>query len=423
MSRTDEGMGRADAGPTRRDFLRVGGLGTLGLGLAGRSAMATVAGGPASSEGAVILLMMVGGPGQHETFDPKPEAPSDVRGPFRAIETAVPGVRISEHLPATARRMGRLTLIRSLSHDAAPIHETGLQLIGTGRLCRDEASHPHLGALAARDLGASGGLPPFVILPGPIGHTGVAIPRGQSAGPLGASFGPFALGDDPASPGFDPRATLDRARRFVDGAPGLAHRGSSAVGPAARPFDLGAERPSARDAYGRSTFGQSCLLARRLVESGVRVVVVNMAETVFDRPSWDAHGRRPFSTFDDYARTLLPDFDRGFSALVDDLGDRGLLASTLVVAAGEFGRSPRINESGGRDHWPNAWSALMAGGGLAGGRVIGATDRQGAEPVDSPVGPADLFATMARSLGLDPAAGDGSTGSGPGAATIARASG
>jgi hypothetical protein len=349
----------------------------------------------------VILLMMVGGPSQLDTFDPKPNASTEVRGPFRSIETAVPGVRVVEHLPEVARRMGRLTLIRSLHHDSAPIHETGLQLVGTGRLCRPGDDHPHLGSIAARRLGASGGLPPFVILPRAIGHTGVSIPNGQSSRPLASSFEAFTLGADPASSDYDPGRAFDQARRFLDDSPEL--RSAGAPDRSSRSaFDLSTETASTRSAYGRSSFGQSCLLARRLVESGVRVVVVNMAETVFHQPSWDAHGSGPFSTFDDYAKTLLPSFDRAFSSLVDDLESRGLLDSTLVVATGEMGRSPKINASGGRDHWPRAWSALMAGAGMTGGQVIGSTDRNAAEPVDRPLMAAELFETMARSLGLDP---------------------
>jgi uncharacterized protein (DUF1501 family) len=397
MGTTGDGAIGAIEGPTRRDLLKVGGLGALGLGLPGRAGLAAGPGG----EGAVILLMMVGGPSQLETFDPKPAAPSEVRGPFRPIESALPGVRIVEHLPGIARRMGHLTLIRSMHHDASPIHETGHQLLGTGRLCRSDRDHPHLGSVAARRLGASGGLPPFVILPGPIGNTGVSISHGQSAGPLGASFEPFALGADPASSAFDPADAYDQARRHLDGAEALASAGAPSRS-SRRAFDLGADRDSLRDAYGRTSIGQSCLLARRLVESGVRVVVVNMFETVFGRATWDAHGSGPFSSLGDYARELLPAFDRAFSTLVDDLGARGLLASTLVVASGEFGRTPRLNPSGGRDHWPGAWSALMAGGGTLGGRVIGATDRIASEPIDRPVSPAELFATMAEVLGLGP---------------------
>ena len=392
---TGAGVGAgAGAGPTRRDRLKVGGLGPLGLGLPGR---AEAVGG--SRPGAVILLMMVGGPSQIETFDPKPEAPAEVRGPFRSIETALSGVRVVEHLPGIARRMGRLTLIRSLHHHAAPIHETGHQLIGTGRLCRLDDEHPHLGSVVSARLGASGGLPPFVILPGPIGHTGVAVPHGQTAGALGRSFEPFALGDDPASAAYDPAAAFNRARRFLDGAEALRSAGTPTRS-SRRAFDLDAERDATRDAFGRTPIGQGCLLARRLVESGVRVVVVNQFETVFGRPSWDAHGSGPFATLEDYAGKLLPAFDRAFSALVDDLEDRGLLASTLVVASGEFGRTPRINAAGGRDHWPGAWSALVAGAGAAGGQVIGATDRIASEPVDRPVALAELFATMASALGL-----------------------
>jgi Protein of unknown function (DUF1501) len=383
-------------GPTRRDFLKAGSLGALGLGLSGR--VAESAGLP--TDGAVILLMMVGGPSQLDTIDPKPDAPSEIRGPFRAIETAVPGVRVVEHLSGIARRMDRLTLIRSLHHDAAPIHETGLQLLGTGHLCRAGDDHPHFGSVAAQSLGSSGGLPPFVVLPRAIGETGVSIPNGQGAGPIGRSFGPFALGDDPASTGYDFKTALDRARRFLDEAPELSSAGAPSRS-SHLAFDLDAERPSTREAYGRSTFGQSCLLARRLVESGVRVVVVNMFETVFGTPSWDAHGSGPFSTLDDYAGRLLPEFDRAFSSLVDDLDARGLLASTLVVAAGEFGRTPRLNASGGRDHWPGVFSALLAGGGTKGGRTIGASDRLGAEPVDRPVTLPELVATMAQTLGLD----------------------
>ncbi len=390
----EPGEGR---GLSRRDVLRAGGLGAVGLGWAGR-VMASP--GP-PAEGAVILLVMVGGPSQLDTFDPKPDAPSGVRGPFRAIETAVPGLRVAEPLPEIARRMDRLTLIRSLHHDAPPIHEAGLQLLGTGHLGRGADARPHFGSVAARRLGSSGGLPPFVVLPRPIGPTGVNVPNGQEPGPLGPSFDPFVLGDDPASAGFDHRVALGRARRFLDEAPSLTSAGEPTRSNHLA-FDLDAERPSVRDAYGRSTFGQSCLLARRLVEAGVRVVVVNMFETVFGLPTWDAHGRAPFGTLADYASRLLPDFDRAFSALVDDLDARGRLDSTLVVASGEFGRTPKLNEFGGRDHHPAAFSALMAGGGLPAGRAIGATDRIGSEPVDRPVVLPELVATMTRALGLDP---------------------
>ncbi len=171
--------------------------------------------------------------------------------------------------------------------------------------------------------------------------------------------------------------------------------------PARNAFDLDDEGPGVRDAYGRTTFGQSCLLARRLVEAGVRLVTVNMFETVFNRVTWDCHGSSPFSTMDDYARELLPTFDQAFAALIDDLDQRGRLESTLVVAAGEFGRTPRINAAGGRDHWPGVWSVALAGGGVRGGQVVGASDDHAASPADRPVTPQNLLATIYHSLGID----------------------
>jgi hypothetical protein len=316
-------------------------------------------------ERSVILLLLVGGPSQLETFDPKPEAPPEIRGPFGSIETRIPGVRVSEHLPRLAARMDRVALVRSVHHDAAPIHETGHQLLQTGRLCRAGEEFPHLGSVVARICGARRGTPPAVIVPGPIASTGVDIPHGQSAGCLGASFDPCFLGAD----------------RLVSG--------------------LADESDRTRDAFGRTAFGQSCLMARRLVESGVRVVTVNMFETVFGRVTWDCHGAPPFSTFDDYAREVLPTFDRVFAALLDDLEYSGRLDTTLVVATGEFGRTPRINASGGRDHWPGVWTVALAGGGIRGGQVVGASDAHAAEPADRPVTPADLLATIYASLGID----------------------
>lgn len=366
---------------SRREFLRVGGVGALGLSLAERLAHGEVV--PASSERAVILLMLVGGPSQLETFDPKPSAPTEIRGPFGAIRTSLPGVHVNEYLPGIARRMDQLTVIRSLHHEAAPIHETGLQLIQTGRLCRLGQEHPHFGSVVARDLGAASDEPPFIVLPAAVGNTGVGVSHGQSAGLLGAEFDPFVVSADPASSRFQP----------------LREALSPRYG---RAFDLNLEGDLVRNRFGRTTFGQSCLLARRLVEAGAKVVVVNMYQTVFNRITWDCHGARPFSTLDDYRREVLPTFDQSFSALIDDLSESGRLDSTLVVATGEFGRSPKLNASGGRDHWPGVWSALMAGGGMAGGQVIGASDAHASAPADHPVAPAELLATMVRSLGIDP---------------------
>jgi uncharacterized protein (DUF1501 family) len=398
------GMAKTCSGPTRRDFLRVGGLGALGLTLA-ETDIARAAG--AGADRAVILLLLVGGPSQLETFDPKPSAPSEIRGPFRAIETNVPGIRLGEHLPRLAQRMNQVALLRTLHHDAAPIHETGQQLLQTGRLSRPGEESPHAGSVAAKILGIKGDLPPFVIVPGPIANTGVGVSHGQSAGTLGPAFDPFHLNANPAAPDYDAHAALDRACRFLDSS---TERSAAATSVADRllnrrtrsAFDLSKELGAVRDSYGRDTFGQSCLLARRLVESGVRMVTVNMFETVFHKVTWDCHGSAPFSNLADYASELLPTFDRAYCALLDDLSRRGLLESTLVVATGEFGRTPRLNPSGGRDHWPSVWSGLVAGGGTRGGQAIGSSDSMGGEPVDRPVAPAELVATVYRSLGIDP---------------------
>jgi hypothetical protein len=310
-------------------------------------------------------LLLVGGPSQLETFDPKPDAPVDIRGPFRSIATRIPGIRVSEHLPRLAARMDRVALVRSVFHDAAPIHETGYQLLQTGRLCRSGEESPHFGSVVSRIDGRSGDVPSPVVLPGPISSTGVDVPHGQSAGRLGAEFDPLVLSHVSAS-----RLLIARPDRI-------------------------------REAYGLTAFGESCLTARLLVDAGVRVVTVNMFETVFGRVTWDCHGASPFSSFDDYARELLPTFDLGFAALLDDLERSGRLEKTLVVAAGEFGRSPRINASGGRDHWPGVWTVALAGGGILGGQFVGASDAQAAAPADRPVTLPDLLATIYFSLGID----------------------
>jgi uncharacterized protein (DUF1501 family) len=362
MRRCDDRASGPVVSGTRRDFLKAGALGAIGLSRPGAGSLATSHEG---GERAVILLLLVGGPSQLETWDPKPDAPAEVRGPFGSIATKVAGVRINEHLPRLARRMDRLTLIRSMHHGAAPIHETGLQLLQTGRLRRFGNEAPHIGSVVARLRGPRNDRPAFVVLPGPLAETGAGVSHGQTAGALGAAYEPVYL----------------------------------------RAADLNDEPDEILDAYGRNTFGQSCLQACRLVEAGVRMVTVNMFSTVINQVSWDCHGRQPFGTLADYARELLPTFDRAFSALLDDLAVRGLLDSTLVVATGEFGRSPRLNAAGGRDHWPDVWSMAMAGGGTSGGQVIGASDPQAARPVDRPVHPAELLATIYRSLGLDPADG------------------
>jgi uncharacterized protein (DUF1501 family) len=367
MSTTGQRPWKRRSGVTRRDFLggAGAGLGLLGSGLGLREALA---GAKRNTDRSVILLLLVGGPSQLETWDPKPDAPADVRGPFGSIATRCPGVRISEHLPRMAARFDRFALVRSMHHDAAPIHETGYQQLQTGRLCGAGEEYPHIGSIVARLGGPRYGMPPFVVVPGPIKSSGVDVSRGQSAGWLGSAYGPCHL---PA----------DRAVGEFDRTWALAQKNGGD--------------------YGETNFGRSCLLARGLVEAGVRLVTVNMFDTVFNRVSWDCHGAAPFSTLSDYAREVLPTFDQAFTALIDDLEQRGRLQSTLVVAAGEFGRTPRLNASGGRDHWPGVWSVVLAGGGVRGGQVLGASDADALEPADRPVTPGDLLATMYHSLGIN----------------------
>lgn len=347
---------------SRRDFLRVGGLSVVGLSLAERRA--TAAAGKTDRRSCIFLLM-TGGPSQFETFDPKPDAPSYIRGPLKAISTAVPGTAFSESLPKLAERADRLSIVRSLHHASAPLHETGFQLLHTGGLSRQGVRPPSFGSLVAQQLGPRNGMPAYVVLPELLHDTGVEMDRGQTAGMLGAEFDP---------------ATSNAAEELLARLP--------------------AEPDSARRRYGDSRPGRLCLQARRLVEAGVRCVVVNLFDRLSGELTWDCHGKTgptPGTPFD-YRDVLGPQFDAAASALLDDLHDRGLLDDTLVVATGEFGRTPRINAAGGRDHWPGVWSAMTAGGGTAPGGVIGASDPHGASPADRPVTPGELRATILHSL-------------------------
>jgi uncharacterized protein (DUF1501 family) len=380
---------RTGRAPTRREFLSVGGAGALALTGARRAPAAP----DPTGVGRCIQLVLTGGPSHLDTFDPKPDAPSEIRGPFAAGRTDVAGLHLCAEFHRLRRRARRFSLIRSLHHGEVPIHETGLQLVQTGRVAgADRAAPPHLGAMASALAPARAGLPGWVVLPRRLGDTGTAAPQGQDAGHLGPAAAPLVLDADPADAGF---------RGPLSGAGPLSAAAAAA-------FDLSAEPDAVRDRYGRNTFGQSCLLARRLVERGVRFVTVNMADTVFDRLSWDCHadGGALNVTLDDYRRFLIPWLDGALSALLDDLWDRGLSADTVVVAAGEFGRTPRPNSREGRDHWPHCWSALVAGGRFAGGRTAGASDRIGAYPADRPVTPAELAASVLSAMGIDPAAAD-----------------
>ncbi|WP_397568697.1 DUF1501 domain-containing protein [Schlesneria sp. T3-172] len=344
-------------GVSRRDFLRAGGLGVVGLSGASLAASFT-----AASNRRAILIMMTGGVSQLETFDPKPEAPASVRGPFKSIETAVPGLRFSESLPGLAQRANRLTVIRSLTHDAAPIHETGMQILQTGRLSMNGLVFPHWGSLVASRIPGRNGVSTNVILPGLISETGVSAYRGQQSGILGTEWEPDLVTSDPAD-----------------------------------------EPESIRRMYGHSEFGNLLLKARQQIEQGTRCVTVNLFDSLKDRITWDCHGDKRCSpaTLFDYQAKLCPEFDQAMSGLLDDLAQRGLLDDTLVIATGEFGRTPYVNENMGRDHWTGCWSGIVAGGKVSGGKVIGSSNASAAEPTERPVDPGELTATLLQWCGVD----------------------
>jgi uncharacterized protein (DUF1501 family) len=416
-------------GYTRRDFLHAGAISALGLTLPGFFAQ-KAAGAAPDRDVNCIMLFLVGGPSQIDTWDPKPEAPAEVRGPYNPIATNVPGMRISEIFPRMAGHADKYSILRSVYHTATAVHDTGHQMMQTGRLFTGGIEHPHIGCALGYLKGQRGEVPAHVLLPRPIGRTGGNLPHGHTAGYLGRQYDPFILNADPAVPNFQvpdllPPAYIsavraDRRQRMRDAVDGamasfenstqarqldgnfhLAYRLMSS--PQARAaFALDQEAAATRDRYGRTRFGQSCLLARRLIERGVRFVTVNMFETVFDEVTWDIHGSRPFTDINQMARDVVPNFDQAYTALLEDLDDRGLYESTMVTAMGEFGRTPKINPAGGRDHHPGVWSILMGGGPIRGGRVIGESDELGYKPKSRPITPGEVAATLYRGLGLDP---------------------
>ena len=331
-------------------------------------------------------------------------------GPFGRSRPVALACGFPSICPGWHRGWIELALVRSLYHDAAPIHETGQQLLQTGRLCRAGDEHPHAGSVVGRLRGARRGLPPFAILPGPIANTGVDIPHGQSAGWLGNPYNPFHLNADPAASHFDAQSALDRARSFLDEAVRRDPTGGLALSratdslltaPARNAFDLDDEGPGVRNAYGPTTFGQSCLLAR-----GWWKPVSDWSPSTCSRPSSTASpgtatGRLRLARWTTTPGSYCQLLTKPSRALIDDLDQRGRLESTLVVAAGEFGRTPRINAAGGRDHWPGVWSVALAGGGVQGGQVVGASDEHAAAPADRPVTPQNLLATIYHSLGIE----------------------
>ena len=402
-------------GHSRRDFLRVGALTPLGLSLASLlSFEKAIAGAAAQSRAkSVILVYLGGGISHHDTFDPKPDAVEEIRGKYKTIPTNVTGLHVTELLPNMAKVMDKVALIRSGTHENDH-HETATNWVLSGRFGSPFGDYPAMGAVVAHETGFSGIVPPYVAVPK---NPSFTWELGKSAW-LGGRYESFKCGDpndanfkvrDLSKPAEITPQVLERRRTLLAAVDQLAARvkgndqiatydefGQKAADMVLSPqaqaaFDIGAEDAKLRDEYGRHEFGQSCLMARRLVESGVRFVTVNNG-------GWDHH-KKIFESLD----KKVPAFDQGFSALIRDLDQRGLLKDTLVVAMGEFGRTPKLNKDAGRDHWGRAGSLIFAGAGVQGGRVIGATDKNGAFVTDRPVRPADVCWTIYESLGIDPA--------------------
>jgi Protein of unknown function (DUF1501) len=409
-------------GISRRDFLHLGALTSFGISLPGllrMQAAAAETGKGATRAKSCILIWLDGGPSHLDMFDLKPEAPSEVRSQFKPIATAVSGVQICEHLPRTAAMMNEVALIRSLTHELGN-HDTGSRFLLTGHRPTPALEYPSIGSLVAHAAGTGETMPPYVAIP----HDGVGGDSSAArAGYLPGAFAAFSTGRDPArvdglqlpegvsfERSVKRRAMLekmDAISRQVDNGPGSANRDAFyeqawrllSSPEAKNAFDISRESAKTRERYGPAKVGEGCLLARRLVEAGSRFV------TVVDS-GWDMHQQifreLPDSRFPGSGK--LPALDRAYSALLSDLRERGLLESTLVVLMGEFGRTPKLNALGGRDHWPRAGSVLMAGGGVRGGQVIGATNGFGEFPVDRPVGPPDLACSILKLLGVNPGA-------------------
>ncbi len=421
---------------SRRDTLRAGVLTLTGLGLP-RLLRAQAVGQGSGPNGfgrakSCILIFMWGGPSQLDTWDLKPGAPDAIRGPFRPIATNVPGTSICEHFPLLAQQAHRLAIIRSMNHDDFAHLSTAHRLL-TGHLAPTPNSDaagpspndwPHLGAIVSRLRPTRGAVPSAVNMPWTVMHPAAPGGRapGQDAGWLGKAYEPFLVEGDPNDTGYhveglglpegiSPGRLTDRRlllrklgetadlagsgpqswdgyqQKALDGLVSAEARGA---------FAIDREGPRLRDRYGRNIHGQCLLLARRLIEAGVGLVTVNWHND--GQNFWDTHG----DNFNQLKNRLMPPADQGFSALLEDLDCRGLLDETLIVWVGEFGRTPRIIGGSGREHWPHCYSAVLAGAGVRGGCVFGASDRWAAYPANDPVSPDDLGATILHALGIDP---------------------
>ncbi|MDB5387898.1 MAG: hypothetical protein JWM11_3544 [Planctomycetaceae bacterium] len=413
-------------GIDRRGFLRMGSLAGLSLAEIMRLQSLQAAEG-ASGQSVLkkeincIFIFIIGGMAHQDLWDPKPLAPPEIRGEFQAIQTAVPGMLVTDILPHVAKVTDKLTILRGLTH-GDPDHTAGYHVMMTGahpgtganfnRNKQNNNVHPCLGSMVAKAGGGNGSLPPYISVPNFLNSGGPAF--------LGASYAPFVIESDPASPEFSVRdivlpegvassrsvrrqqalreinkfeQDVERISKNVQALDIFQEKAYSLMTSqkAKEAFDITRESETMREAYGMTSLGQCCLLGRRLVEAGCRFVSI-------ENGHWDTHRKNASSLRD----LLVPSLDMGLAALLTDLEQRGLLASTLVVVTTEFGRSPRINQMAGRDHWPQAFSMVMAGAGIKPGRVIGATDAQAAFVTDRPVTPPDMAATILQTLGIDP---------------------
>ncbi len=407
----ETGLTQTCDGITRRQLMRVGALSAFGLTMPGMlKAQADDKAPTPKREMACILLWMGGGPSQIDTFDPKPNAPQEVRGPFKAIATNVAGIQISEHLPTLAKQMDKFSIIRSVTSPDGN-HETATHYLLTGYPFNPAVEYPAYGSVIAREGGYQNGMPPYTLMHGlPFNH--------GYGGYMGAAYNPFLIGGDTNSPNFSVRdvappnnvdvVRMDRRRLLRDSLDNW-QKGKEAskaaqtmdeftqrayaliTSPAAKKaFNLKDEPDKLREEYGRNNFGQSCLLARRLVEAGVRCVTINM-------DGWDTHE----NNFNALKDSRLPYLDKGYASLLRDLKERGMLETTLVVWMGEFGRTPVINASAGRDHWSQVFSVCMGGGGVHTGMTVGTSNERSEAPKDRPVRVEDVAATLYKAMGID----------------------
>ena len=414
---------------SRRIFLQQGGGAAAAL-LAGLSHAASAEPKALGKAKSVIMIFNCGGPSHLDLWDPKPKATETIRGPYQPIDTNVAGIQVTELLPKLSRMADKMAILRTVNHTHSG-HNAGMYWTTVGRPYRFDSTlinpssvdHPSLGTLVgwlARRDGYRSGVPPYVIVPYPHCDSTVYITPGQYGSCLGSQYDPFVLDADPNSPKYrvrnlklDDSMNIEKFRERLNLLDHLNQHGRTIASPiaaeidvyqsqaagivttenASRAFDLAEEPSQLRDRYGRHSWGQSHLLARRLVEAGVRFVSAVNGRSII----WDTHK----DNFNKMQKTLVPPMEQAFATLLEDLEIRGLLESTLVIWTGDFGRTPIINVDAGRDHWPQCYSVVLAGGGIRGGQVIGQSDRIGAFPHSRPLTPADINATVFAALGYD----------------------